>query len=120
MVFSGVPTRVAAVLARENVGVDLVYDLPKAGFTEPVSLEQGMVQGRIDAPARFRIFLDHVLAPVVKLWAEAGFGVRWGFRGEKTLSHVVWADNVLIFATSAAMYQSMINILTIKLERVKM
>ena len=83
MVLSGVPTRVAAVLARESVGVDLIYDLPKAGFTEPVPLEQGMVQGRIDAPAWFRIFLDHILAPVVKLWVEAGFGVRWGFRGRR-------------------------------------
>ena len=56
----------------------------------------------------------------MKLWAEAGLGVRWGFRGEKTLSHVVWADNVWIFATSASMYQSMINIFTLRLERAKM
>ena len=36
LIESWVPLKVAAALFKENVGVEVVYDLPKVGFTEPV------------------------------------------------------------------------------------
>ena len=83
-------------------------------------MERGFVQGRIDAPPRFRIFLDHVMKQVVQWWNEAGYGVRWGYRGEKLLTHAIWADNIWIFATSHGMYQAMVDILTNRLEAMKL
>ena len=97
----------------------MIYDLPKVGFTDPVPLEKGFIQGRIDAPPRFRIFLGWVLKPVIRWWQEANYGIREGHRGGKLLNRVVWADNVWIFATCPGMYQAMIDMFTGRLEQAK-
>ena len=57
---------------------------------------------------------------MVQWWNEAGYGVRWGYRGEKLLTHAIWADNIWIFATSHGMYQAMVDILTNRLEAMKL
>ena len=120
MIESEVPLPVVAALVKENVGVEIVYDIPDVGFTEVIAMQRGLVQGRIDSPARFRIFLDWVLKPCVAWWNEANYGIRWGLKGEHLFNHPVWADNVWLFATSVGMYQAMLDMLTFRLEQAKL
>ena len=116
LIESGLPLRAVAAFLKENVGITLNCDVPMAGLTDDIPLEKGFVQGRIDSPPRFRHFLDFVLKPVIIWWMEAGYGIKWGYKGERLLTHVVWADNVWIFASSHGMYQVMVDMLTWKLE----
>ena len=120
MVESEGPLLAAAALVRENVGVEILYDIPEVGFTEAVPMQKGLVQGRIDSPARFRIFLDWVLLPCVGWWNEGNYGIRWGHKGERLINHLVWADNVWLFASSVGMYQAMLDMLTLRLEQAKL
>ena len=68
-------------------------------------------------PDRFCSLLDEILEKAQLQWAVAELGVRWGCRGDRRLTHVVWADNVWLLAQSMRAYQGMSEILTIELDK---
>ena len=57
--------------------------------------------------------LNQIMGVTVKWWNEAGYVMVGAQRRFVFLSnHVIWAGNIWEFATSAGMYQCMLDILT--------
>ena len=92
-------------------------EVPQAGSTPPQMMNIGYVQGRVDVPERFRAMLDGVVGKARLIWRMEGHGV-WveGVRYD----HVVFADNIWIFAAPKESYARMVVILTYELEAVRL
>ena len=57
--------------------------------------------------------IDHALEPVVVSWELRGLGFELGTEtSSRTISHAVWADNIVIFSNSMELFRTMVADLT--------
>ena len=105
------------LLTKESIGVQAVLVISLVGRTRPVSIGKGVVQGRVDGPFRFKSVMDVILKRTINKWTAANVGIMVG---TVRLTHIVWADNVWLFANSHDMYNKMVGILSCELYRAKL
>ena len=97
---------------RELTGMRGQISLPHVGGTKLFNFTRGGKQGGIETPDQWRVVIDHLLEPVVHKWGAQGFGFKLvddDGDAEQLVNHAIWADNVVLFATSYKMMQQMID-----------
>ena len=101
-----------ALQMRELTGLKARITLPCVGCTDFFDFEKGGKQGGVESPDQWRAVVDFILEPVVCSWQRRGYGFRIGNADDpisKLVNHAVWADNVVFFAASIAMMQTMVS-----------
>ena len=94
--------------------------IPEVGTSDWFSYTKGAKQGGVETPDIWKLVLDYLFEPVISQWAEK----QWGFKvkdedGEliTTLSHGIFADNVIIISDTLLTLQNMIDELTEALQK---
>ena len=67
-------------------------------------------QGGMDSPYGWNLIMAYIFAPLHEAWIKAGYGIR--LDEYTTLTHVIWSDNLFLFATSKMHLSSMFSSLT--------
>ena len=101
----GCPDHLTCRFVWELTGIHAVITLPGAGTTEPFEFNRGGKQGGVETPDAWNAIMDHLLEPLVISWEARGMGFNWDH--PQVISHAVWADNIILFASSAAMMKQM-------------
>ena len=105
----GLHPDLARAVLREVSGIQCSIELDGAGRSEQFPLERGGKQGGVETPDVFNGMVQSLMAPVLASWAQRGFGFDLSDLGEEStvLTHLVWADNILLFATSEGQFATM-------------
>ena len=85
--------------------------LPNVGTKQFFDFLKGWKQCGVETPDQWRALLDHILEPVVRTWCRSGFGFKLVDENEEDeylINHAIWADNIVLFATSYDVVQQMI------------
>ena len=98
MMKSGVSNKEAWVIARELAGSQLLLEVPATDRSVKIAMEKGGVQGGVMTPDDWNDLIEDCLETLVEEWDQEGVGFRCGHAGR--LSHLVWADNIWLFAKS--------------------
>ena len=98
-----------AILLRELCGLNAVVSLPGAGTTDPFFYNKGGKQRGVETPLQWTALMVYILEPLVISWRLRELGFRLG--GD-FISHAIWADNAVIFASDADMLRIIIAELT--------
>ena len=107
----GVAPQYVGLHTRELAGLQGNITLPFVGTTEMFDFDKGGKQGGVETPGEWRAVVDYIMEPVVRDWRSSSMGFEFveeegkGYR----LTHAIWADNIIRFATSYAMMQVMID-----------
>ena len=96
------PSLIAAVL-EESRKMKLAVDFQ--GCTTEVPFNKCLKQGGQESPPVFRDGLISVFLPVLREWTRQRIGVVVEGR---LLNHLIWADNILIFAESQMQLRKMV------------
>ena len=86
--------------------------LPLVGRTEEFTYSGGGKQGGVETPDEWNAIIDWIMEPLVDSWTANGLGLRLsdcedGSEGT-LISHAVWADNIILLASSMEMMQCMV------------
>ena len=102
------PQLVRAIL-REVSGMSGKVFLPGAGLSEPCPFQRGGKQGGVETPEVFNIMMEYALEPSVASWKSRSFGFAFGEVNDSPvrLTHLIWADNIILFATDVAQFETM-------------
>ena len=65
--------------------------------TEEVFIELGGAQGKSETPATFNLIIRFILHPLVESWTNRNLGFTCD---DKTVTHLVWADNLFVLSNS--------------------
>jgi len=104
---------------RELTGLQAFIHLPNVGCTRNFDFQKGGKQGGVETPDQWKALLEFLFVPIVKKWNQLGMGFALPEEAEKPgklFNHAVWADNVILFASSTEMMQQMISDLNGALE----
>ena len=99
----GVSPQVAGLHVRELTGMHAYIRLPHAGQTVLFPYTKGGKQGGIETPDEWKAVVDSIMLPIVEDWNTLNFGFSLTDEdGEQRLlvNHAVWADNIVLFASS--------------------
>ncbi len=94
---------------RELTALTATITLPFVGSTAPFAFNKGGKQGGIETPDEWRAVVDYIMEPIVISWNERNVGFQ--LRDTETnvlVNHAVWADNIVLFASSYSEMQLMI------------
>ena len=110
MLASGAHPHLVGLHMQELTGMQAYINLPGAGPTSTFDFWRGGKQGGVETPDERRILVQHVLEPVVQRWHKTCVGFRLPDEDDAWLvvSHAIWADNIILFASGFGMLQSMI------------
>eukprot|EP00973_Karenia_brevis_P071131 9883609-Karenia_brevis.AAC.1 len=89
-----------------------IIELPLVGKSAAFDFTHGGKQGGIETPDEWRMMVDFILEPVVMAWDDKQFGFQlFDDEGcpELLLSHVVYADNIILFSRDFNMMQAMVS-----------
>ncbi len=108
-----------AVLMRELTGLQAVISLAGVGTTPPFPYSRGGKQGGVETPLEWLTMIDELLENLVVAWPFHGIGVKMGGAQDReaVLFHAVWADNIILFASSYDMMQIMVDELTVAIHQ---
>ena len=87
-----------AVMMRDLVGMTLTMDVPQVGMTDIVEMLKAGIQGGAATPEIFKTIIEAILETVIQMWLAIGFGIL--LNDGSVLTHLVWADNIWLFATN--------------------
>ena len=107
----GCSPQLACVCLRELTGIQAVATLPGAGTTQPFVFEKGGKQGGAETPEVWNAVIDYLLEPLVNSWEERrmGFSLGHSTTDFRIITHAVWADNVVVFASDSVALQQMLS-----------
>ena len=98
---------------QEVTGFSCCISLPGAGLSEEFAFELGGKQGGIETPDVFNVLMEHALEVLVARWVHRGYGFHVGKTCNHTpLTHLIWADNIILFAASLQQFREMARELT--------
>ena len=111
----GVKAYLVAGMMRELTGLHAFMSLPAAGVTRPFDYSKGGKQGGVETPDQWNAVMDNMLEPLVVSWSmrKMGFCLQPDGKDAIYFSHAVWADNIVLFAASLSMMQTMVHELTL-------
>ena len=112
LTFKGVSSHFVGLHLRELSGMQATIKIPMVGETDLFPFCKGGKQGGVETPDEWRALVDFVLEPVVKAWENLHLGfclVADAEEDKRIVTHAIWADNIVLFATSFCMMQKMIN-----------
>ena len=95
-----------ALFLRELCGLKAVMTLPPAGTSNVFDYSKGGKQGAVETPEIWNAVIDYLLEPVILSWRERNFGFE--LDSGVHISHAIWCDNIILFASSSAMLRTMI------------
>ena len=95
-------------------GAQLFLEVPATGRAVKIPMEKGGVQGGVMTPDDWNDLIEDCLETLVEEWEKEGVGVSCGQAGR--LSHLVWADNIWLFARTREELERMQVQLTDRLE----
>ena len=101
---------IAGLHLRVITGLQAYITLPFVGRSDFFNFNRGGKQGGVETPDEWRILIDYVLEPVVRIWNSNGVGFKLKQNdGEDNffVKHAVWADSIL-FGSSYIEVQRMI------------
>ena len=105
------PNLVRAIM-REVSFMKCNISLPGVDACDRFDMQTGGKQGGVETPTLFNAMIDSILLPVVKSWRQRSMGFSFGDEDERPLSHLIWADNVILFAKSIVEFNQMAQDLT--------
>ena len=104
------PDLVRAIL-REVSFMSGRISIQGAGMSNVFPFERGGKQGGVETPEVFNVMIEYALEPLVAHWEKKGFGFAFD-DCERVLTHLIWADNIILFASSVKQFQIMAQELT--------
>ena len=120
LIHQGVKPRTTQAIMAEYSDLRAKIKIPEVGTSDWFTYTKGAKQGGVETPDIWKIVLDYLFDPVISQWAEK----QWGFKvkdedGEliTTLSHGIFADNVIIISDTLLTLQNMIDELTEALQK---
>ena len=111
MLARGVSPQMTGLHIRELTAMNAYIWLLHCGKTEMFQYTKGGKQGGIETPDEWRAVVDSLMEPIVRKWNHIQFGFHLhDEHGEPCLlvNHAVWADNIIVFASSFEMLQTMV------------
>ena len=105
----GVHPQLVRAILREVSGMSGNIFLPGAGLSESFPFQCGGKQGGVETPEVFNIMMEYALEPLVANWKSRLFGFALGPLDENPLrlTHLIWADNILLFSNDLAEFETM-------------
>ena len=100
----------AATWMRELSFFKCSINLPGAGDSDWFDFQRGCKQGGVDTPKEFNMVLESAMEPSVLKWRLAGYGYK--LQNGTLINHLIWADNILLIASSSTHMEIMIADLT--------
>ena len=98
-------------LLREISGMKGCLSLPRVSPSELFDIERGGKQGGVETPDEFNVMMEWLLEPLSRSWAQRHMGYTFA-GGGPLLTHLLWADNVFILASSVCQFNTMVQELT--------
>ncbi|CAK0809472.1 unnamed protein product, partial [Prorocentrum cordatum] len=92
--------------------------LPGMLASDSFPLEVGGKQGGVETLELFNCMVEFVLEPLVPSWRSRNFGILFDARCPP-LTHLIWADNFILFASSVQQFQTMAQELTTALAEIE-
>ena len=91
--------------------------LQGVGTTDDFPFESGGKQGGIETPEVFNFMIEFALEAVDASWKRRGFGFSFKDFDDSNiihpaLTHLIWADNIIFFASSTCHFRTMAQDLT--------
>jgi hypothetical protein len=107
----GITAGMVGAHMRELCNMRAVITLPGAGDTQSFSYNKGGKQGGIETPDQWNMLVDHLMEDLILSWTMREFGFKLGDSetAAKYINHAVWADNVILFATTQKMMTVMLH-----------
>ena len=90
--------------------------------TAPFDIHKGGKQGGVETPDQWKITVEFILGPVIQAWTNMGLGFALTTEDgtlEALISHAIWCDNVVLFATSIGVMQKMVSDLDLAFGRIR-
>ena len=97
------PWTTRAIL-REYLDLKARVSIADSGSSSFFSYRRGGRQGGVETPDLFVFLLDGIMEPIVQQWSVQGFGVHFD---DFNITHVIWADNIFIFASDRTQLKEM-------------
>ena len=101
------PWTVRAIM-REYVDLEARASVVGSGCSAFFTYSRGGRQGGTETPDLFVYLLDTIIEPLQKQWRAAGYGVEFD---SCRVTHVIWADNIHIFAAERPQMRKVISML---------
>ena len=101
--------RIIAAMMRENAFLIAHPEFQGVQLEEPILFNRCARQGGVESAYEWNCVVCLLLQDLVPAWLEKGWGVNIGGRLH---THVVWADNFWLLASSAESLQKMFQSLT--------
>ncbi|CAK0826579.1 unnamed protein product, partial [Prorocentrum cordatum] len=73
---------------------------------------RGGKQGGVESLAIFNIVLEWSASDLQASWARGNFGFQLDREGVPPISHIIWADNIYLFAATASDFKTITQELT--------
>ncbi|CAE8643178.1 unnamed protein product [Polarella glacialis] len=84
---------------------NMIMNVSLAGASARVPMSKGVRQGSPESALIFGAVLDFLLAPVIRKWQDNGRGVQIG---DSIVHHCLFADDLIVFASSCSKAEAMI------------
>ena len=84
------------------------------GTSKSFSYRRGGWQGGVNTPDEFNNVIEHIMEPLVASWHERGYDLKLG---HLSITHIVWADNIILIANNLTQLEQMANELSKALEK---
>ena len=108
----GMRPNLVRALLREVSFMKCNTTLPGASPSDRFPMCCGGKQGGIETPEEFNVMIEFVLQPLVDRGRHERMGFCFGEDDERPLSHLIWADNVILIAKSPNEFNQMAQELT--------
>ena len=106
-----VPEQLQAAYAKEYLGLLAQARIRDSERTNKFDFAKGARTGGVEAPLLSSEVLEAELGPLFVEWEQSGIGFRLSNAGDEevvTVSHILWADNIYLFAADDKMADFML------------